>query len=163
MVPGESPCYITFLTFHTFHTFHTFLTFHTFHTFLTFLKYLTLGFPVKPVFFWVGFLAQHGPEPPSPILLLKSHQKCCTQIRYHEGLPTLWMVQKIFYFNLSHHMHHLKKQPTLYHCNCCGECIKLTKRILKYIEVFSEKPNSFRQFVVRFVAERTTRIQPYVQ
>ena len=78
MVPGESPCYITFHTFHTFltfHTFHTFLTFltfltfHTFLTFLTFLKYLTLGFPVKPVFFWVGFLAQHGPEPPSPILL----------------------------------------------------------------------------------------------
>ena len=94
---------------------------------------------------------------------LKSHQKCCTQIRYHEGLPTLWMVQKLFYFNLSHHIHHLKKQPTLYHCNCCGECIKLTKRILKYIEVFSEKPNSFRQFVVGFVAERTTRIQPYVQ
>ena len=87
---------------------------------------------------------------------LKSHQKCCTQIRYHEGLPTLWMVQKIFYFNLSHHIHHLKKQPTLYHCNWY-------KRILKYIEVFSEKPNSFRQFVVRFVAERTTRIQPYVQ
>ena len=24
---------------------------------------------LKPVFFWVGFLAQHGPEPPSPILL----------------------------------------------------------------------------------------------
>ena len=23
-------------------------------------------------FFWVGFLAQHGPEPPSPILLTKS-------------------------------------------------------------------------------------------
>ena len=111
MVPGESPCYITFHTFLTFHTFHTFLTFHTFHafhtfhTFHTFLNYLTLGFPVKPVFFWVvvsahffwvvvsavcrlkpvfsgfflggvfgtffwvGFLAQHGPEPPSPILL----------------------------------------------------------------------------------------------
>ena len=83
---------------------------------------------------------------------LKSHQNCCTQIRYHEGLPTFWMVQKIFYFNLSHHIHHLQKQPTLYaiyHCNCCGECIKLTKRIFKYIEVFSDKPNSFRQFVVK--------------
>ena len=33
------------------------LAFHTFLTFHTFLKYLTLGFPVKPVFFWVGFLA----------------------------------------------------------------------------------------------------------
>ena len=32
------------------------------------------------------------------------HQKCCTQTRYHEGLPTLWIVQKIFYFNLSHHI-----------------------------------------------------------
>ena len=71
---------------------------------------------------------------------LKSHQKCCTHIRYHEGLPTLWMVQKIFYFNLSHHIHHLKKQPTLYHCNCCGECIKLTKRILKYIEFSLRNP-----------------------
>ena len=99
MVPGESPCYITFHTFHTFltfltfHTFLTFLTFHTFHTFLTFLtflafltfltflaflKYLTLGFPVKPVFFWVvvlahfflvGVLAQDASKPPSPILL----------------------------------------------------------------------------------------------
>ena len=51
--PRESPCYITFhtfLTFLTFHTFHKFLTFHTFHTFL---NYLTLGFPVKPVFFRV--------------------------------------------------------------------------------------------------------------
>ena len=93
MVPGESPCYITFHTFLkyltlgnltlAFHTFHTFLTFHTFHTFHTFLTFLTLGFDlgissqtgfflggVFGTFFWVGFLAQHGPEPPSPILLL---------------------------------------------------------------------------------------------
>ena len=57
---------------------------------MAFLKYLTLGFDlgipeifdlgissqtgfflggVFGTFFWVGFLAQHGPEPPSPILL----------------------------------------------------------------------------------------------
>ena len=46
MVPGESPCYITF------HTFHTFL------TFLTFLKYLTLGFDlgIWPWDLTLGFL-----------------------------------------------------------------------------------------------------------
>ena len=32
--------------------------------------------------------------------------------------------------------------------------------MFKYIKVYSNKPDNFRQFVVRFVAERTTRFQP---
>ena len=57
------------------------------------------------------------------------------------GRGTFWLVNKTFYFILLNHIHHLQKQLTLY--------------FIKYIKVFSDKPNNFRQFVISFAAERT--------
>ena len=57
---------------------------------------------------------------------------------------TFWMVKKYFTdFIFLNHIHHLQKRLTLH--------------IIKYIKLFSFKPDSFRQFFVRVVAERTTR------